>query len=404
MAAAYSPEGVLVADLPEFADGLFEAHRYKVLWGGRGKGASWSMARALLIRAAAETARVGCFRELQTSIKDSVHRLLADQIDLLGLRGFTVTQTEIRHRNGSFFLFAGLRHNVTKVKSMEGLDVAWVEEAEHVSEASWRVLVPTIRKAGSEIWVSFNPDLETDATSQRFLVHPPPDAWVRKVSADDNPWFPEELAREREHDYRVDPDAAAHIWGGEYRQASDAQILRGKWRVDRFEPDESWGPPLQGADFGFAQDPTTLVRSFTDGRRLFVERESYKIGLELDHTVARWEADVPGFAAYVTRADSARPESISYLRRHGAPRIEGVAKWQGSVEDGIAYLRQFDEIVIHERCRHTITEARHYSYKVDERTGDVLPQIVDKHNHTIDPIRYALAPLIRGRGIRARVA
>ena len=113
---------------------------------------------------------------------------------------------------------------------------------------------------------------------------------------------------------------------------------------------------------------------------------------------------MPGFAAYVTRADSARPESISYLRRHGAPRIEGVAKWQGSVEDGIAYLRQFDEIVIHERCRHTITEARHYSYKVDERTGDVLPQIVDKHNHTIDPIRYALAPLIRGRGIRARVA
>lgn len=397
---AAEPALALAVDLPEYAGDLFDPYRYKVLYGGRGAARSWTVARILLIRAAQRPLRVGCFRELQKSIQDSVHRLLTDQIELMGLPGYEVTQREIRHANGSLFLFEGLRYNVTKIKSLEGIDVAWVEEAERVSESSWNVLIPTIRKPGSEIWVTFNPDQETDPTYRRLVRNPPPDAFVRKVSSADNPWLPAELAAERAYLYRVDPDAAAHVWGGECRTATDAQILKGKWVVDDFEPASGWDGPYHGADFGFAQDPTTLVRCWVHARTLYVEHEAYRVGLELDHTADHWRQHVPDCDRYVIRADSARPESISYLKRHGIPRIEGVAKWAGSVEDGIAHLRQYERIVLHPRCRHTIDEARHYSYKVDERTGDVLPVVVDKANHLWDSVRYALAPLIKARALR----
>lgn len=395
----------LTAELPEYAAGLFEPkHRYRILYGGRGAGRSWSVARALLIKAAASPLRVGCFRELQKSIKDSVHRLLTDQIDLLELPGYIVTDREIRHRNGSLFLFEGLRHNVTKIKSLEGIDIAWVEEAERVSKASWDVLIPTIRKSGSEIWVNFNPDLEDDPTYVRFVLNPPPDSWVLKVSADDNPWLPDELAAERAYLYAVDPDAAAHVWAGETRQSSDAQILHGKWSVEPFEADPSWGGPYHGADFGFAQDPNTLVRCWiapgtiaNSTGRLMLEYEAYRVGQDTDDIAPAWIQAVPGCEQYTIRADSARPETISYLKRHGLPNIVGVDKWTGSVEDGIAYLRQFEQIVIHPRCSHAIQEARHYRYKVDDRTGDVLPIVVDADNHVYDAIRYSLSPLIRRR-------
>lgn len=381
------------AKLPAYAEPLFQPARYKVLHGGRGGAKSWTVARALLIMAAQRPLRILCAREIQKSIQDSVHRLLADQAEALGLP-YDVTQREIRHPNGSLFLFEGLRHNITKIKSLEGVDIAWVEEAERISEASWNVLIPTIRKSGSEIWVTFNPDQETDPSYQRFVLKPPPGTWTKRVGWQDNPWFSEELRAEKDYLYRVDPDAAAHVWGGDCRQATDAQILKDKWTVEEFEPGEDWAP-LHGADFGFAQDPTTLIRTYVHGQTLYISHESYHIGLELDHTAAAWERAVPNVARYAIRADSARPESISYLKRHGMARIEAAPKWKGSVEDGIAHLRQYESIIIHPRCHHTIAEARLYSYKVDERTGDVLPQIVDKHNHCMDALRYALAPLIK---------
>lgn len=386
----------VVADLPKYAAPLFKPRRYKVIYGGRGAGRSWSVARALLIQGAQRPLRILCARELQKSIRDSVHRLLADQIEALRLP-YEVLQAEIRHPNGSLFIFEGLRHNITKIKSIEGVDRCWVEEAERVSEDSWNVLIPTIRKAGSEIWVTFNPDQETDPTYRRLVLEPPDGAWVEKVSWRDNPWLPDELRLEKDHLYRVDPDAAAHVWGGDCRQATDAQILRGKWVVEEFEPGADWDGPYHGADFGFAQDPTTMVKCWVHAGRLYIERESYKIGLELDDTASRWIRDVPECSAYAVRADSARPESISYLKRHGIPRVVGVDKWKGSVEDGIAHLRQYDQIVIHARCKHTADEARHYSYKVDERTGDILPVVVDRANHMIDALRYALSPLIQKR-------
>lgn len=381
---------------PPYAEAFFCAPaRYRILYGGRGAGRSWTVARKLLVRAGAEPIRILCAREMQSSIRDSVYRLLIDQAERLGLPGFEATRDEIRHTGtGSLFIFEGLRHNVTKIKSMEGIDVAWVEEAERVSEESWNVLIPTIRKPGSEIVVTFNPDQETDPTYRRFVIRPPPDSVVLRVSSADNPWLPQVLRAERDYLYRVDPDAAAHVWGGECRTATDAQVLRGKWVVEEFDPAPDWNP-LHGADFGFAQDPTTLLRCYVQDRVLYISHEAYKIGLELDDTPAHWARHVPGAADYVIRADSARPESISYLRRHGVPRIASVAKWNGSVADGIAHLRQYERIVIHPRCKHTADEARHYSYKVDARTGDVLPQIVDANNHCLDALRYALEPLIR---------
>jgi phage terminase large subunit len=339
-----------------------------------------------------------------------VHRLLADQVALLGLQ-YEVLQSEIRHPNGTLFIFEGLRHNATKIKSIEGIDICWVEEAERVSEASWAILVPTIRKDGSEIWVTFNPDLETDPTYVRFVKSPPPDSWVVKVNGHNNPFFPEALRLERAYLRAVDPDAAAHVWGGDCRQASEAQILRGKWKVEEFEPVTRaslppelpedlaatlvWDGPYHGADFGFAQDPTTLIKVWIYARTLYVEREAYRIGLDIDATAAFWTEQVPGCDEYVVRADNARPESISYLRRHGVPRIVGAPKWAGSVEDGVAHLRQYEQIIIHPRCVNTANEARHYSYKVDKLTGDVLREIVDKHNHCFDAIRYGLGPMIK---------
>lgn len=348
-----------------------------------------------MLRAAAKLTRVLCARELQTSITDSVHRLLCDQIKLLRLPGYTVTQREIAHANGSLFLFEGLRHNVTKIKSMEGVDVCWVEEAEAVSDESWKVLIPTIRKDGSEIWLTWNPRYATDPTYKRFKENPPPDCVRLEVSSDDNPWLPAVLEREREYLYRVDPEAAAHVWGGKLAVKSKASVLHDKWIVESFEPGRDWNGPYFGADWGFAESPTVLVKLWVHARKLYVEREAYGVGVELDELPALFDT-IPGSRTHTIRADSARPETISYMRNHGFPLIVGAEKWPGSVEDGITHLRSYEQIVIHPSCKHTADEALLYSYKVDKLTGDVLPEIVDRHNHCIDGARYALAPLISG--------
>ena len=391
----------LKSQLPQWTQELFHPRRYKVCYGGRGAGRSWSFARALLIKAAQRPLRVLCTRELQTSIRDSVHQLLRDQIDRMGIEGYRVTDREIRHANGSLFLFEGLRHNITKVKSLEGVDICWVEEAETISQASWDVLIPTIRKAGSEIWITFNPREEHDATYQRFVVSPPKDAWLFKATWEDNPWFTDELREEKDRLYTLDPDLADHVWGGNCRTVSDAQILRGKYVVEEFEANEAWHGPYQGLDFGFAQDPLAAVRVWLHDDTVYVERELYRHHLELDHIVSHLSDAMPDVAKYITRGDSARPDSISFLRRHGLPMLAPVKKHKGSVEDGIAHLRSYRRIVIHPRCKHTATEARLYSYKVDEHSGDIMPEPVDAFNHCIDAIRYALDPVMRRNAWKA---
>lgn len=393
---------------PAWAEPLLAPARYKGAKGGRSSGKSHFFAELAVEEMVADPAlRFVCIREVQRSLKFSAKALVESKIRSLGVPHlFTITEREIRRNGGTgVMIFEGMQdHTADSLKSLEGFGRAWVEEAQNLSKRSLELLLPTIRQPGSEIWFSWNPDQPTDPVDSLLVADRPANAVVVHVNYRENPFCPQVSKDEARRMLRVDPDGYAHVWLGAYNTRSKAQILAGKWTVDEFEPGAEWSGPYQGADFGFAQDPTTLVRCWTHDRRLFVEHEAYKVGLELDHTAAHWARHVPGFERFVTRADSARPESISYLKRHGVPRIEGVEKWKGSVEDGIAFLRQFEQIVIHPRCEHAQDEARLYSYKVDRQTGDVLPDVVDAHNHIIDPIRYALAPLIRGRGIRARVA
>ena len=392
---------------------LFRPARYKVLHGGRGSAKSWSIARALVLLAAKNKLRILCARETQMSVTESVHRLLSDQIEAMGLSNiFDIQKALIRCKNGSEFIFVGVRTDPAKIKSTEGVDICWVEEAEKVSSESWAILIPTIRKAGSEIWVSFNPHEETDATSKRFLLNPPPDAKVVEVSWQDNPWFPAELEREKDYLYRVDPEAAAHVWGGKFRKGSVAQIFRGKYTVEAFEPHGTWDGPYFGADWGFSNDPTTLIKMWLWQRKLYIEHEAYGVGVELND-IPQFFDNVPGSRVWtiqkqddgllhkvlapqqpVIRADSSRPETIVHVANLGF-NIVAADKWPGSVEDGITWLRALEQIVIHPRCKHTEEEARLYSYKTDRITGDVLPVIADKHNHCWDAVRYGLAPAIK---------
>ena len=205
---------------------LQERARYRVLYGGRGGAKSWSVARALLVLAASKPLRVLCARETQTSIHQSVHQLLADQIQTLGLGAFyQVLETEIRGLNGSQFNFAGLRQQgVTNLKSFEGVDIVWCEEAQVIGKKSWDVLIPTIRKPGSEIWITFNPELDSDETYERFVLDPPAGAWVCKVNWSDNPWFPQVLDDERRDLERRDPVAYKTVWEGECRPAVEGAI------------------------------------------------------------------------------------------------------------------------------------------------------------------------------------
>lgn len=370
--------------------------RYKVYYGGRGAGKSWFFAQALLLLAMQKPLRVLCARELQVSIADSVHKLLADQIGALGLSSrFEVTRQAIRSVNGSEFLFKGLRHNSTEIKSLEGVDICWVEEAQSVSKDSWDLLIPTIRKQGSEIWISFNPGRPDDETYQRFVVAPPDDAIVVKVGYQDNPWFPDTLRKEMEYCRRVSPDDFRHIWDGEPSVLTEAQVFKGRYVVEPFEtpPDIRF---FHGADWGFANDPTTLVRCFIKGDRLYIDREAYGVGVELDETPQLFDS-IETARTWPIKADSARPETISYMKKHGF-NISAAKKWSGSVEDGLAVLKSFEKIVVHPRCKHAADEFGLYSYKVDKNNGDILPVLVDKDNHVIDAIRYALDGYIKGPG------
>ena len=379
---------------------LFEPARYKVAYGGRGSAKSWSYARALLLIAATERKRILCTREVQRTIQDSVHKLLSDQIESMGLSNkYAVQNQYLRSSVGSEFIFAGLKTDPNKVKSTEGVDICWVEEAEKISHASWQILIPTIRTSGSEIWVSFNPNEKTDPTHKRFVLSKPDGAVVVEVNWRDNPWFPSELMREKDYLARVDMEAYMHVWEGKLRKIGKSAILGGKCSVGSFDIGADWSGPYFGADWGFAQDPNTLIKCWigpgqSGGFILYVEKEVYGVGIELDHIAAKYDLLIPESRKHRIRGDSSRPETISYIRRQGF-MIKSAAKWPGSVEDGIAFLRSFENIVIHPRCIHTVEESNLYSYKVDSLTEDILPDIVDRHNHCWDAIRYALEPMIK---------
>lgn len=382
--------------LPKWCKDFRDHARFKVAYGGRGSGKSWAFARMALLEAVKRPIRILCAREFQVSISDSVHHLLVAQIEQMGLQAnFSVGESFIRGANGSEFIFRGLRRNPTGIKSMEDVTICWVEEAQDISESSWEMLTPTIRAPGSEIWVTFNPNEATDPTFKRFVADQMPGVVARRVNWNDNPHFPPELEMERAWMAKTDPDAYAHIWNGECRTVSDAQVLRGKISIEAFSPDDDWKGPYFGADWGFSQDPTALVKLWISNRRLYLEHEAYGVGVEIDHTPALFDR-VPGSRLQVIRADSARPETISYMQRQGF-KVVAAPKWPGSVEDGVAFLRGFEQIVIHQRCKHAIDEGRLWRYKTERLTGDVLPDLQPGNDHVWDAVRYALSPVIQER-------
>lgn len=362
--------------------------RYRAVRGGRGSAKSHSFATGLLLKAAEKPLRIGCYREIQKSIKDSVKRLLDDKIRECGLQSFfQSTDTEIRGANGSLFIFNGLRTNPDAVKSTEGLDIAAVFEANKVSQRSWDLLIPTVRKEGSEIWAEWNPEFPTDPVDAMFCGQdgPPPGSIVRKVNWDQNPFFPEVLKRELDWDRSRDPDKYAHIWLGEYLRNSESRVFK-NWRVEEFDT-----PPdaiiRQGADWGFSIDPSVLVQCYIVGKTLYIPHEAYMVCCEIDSLPDLFRT-VPNAEKWWITADSARPETISYMQKHGFPKMGAAVKGARSLEEGVEFLKSYD-IVVHPRCTHVADELTLYSYKTDPLTGKVVPQLEDKNNHCIDALRYA---------------
>ena len=329
-----------------------------------------------------------CLREIQRSLEFSAKKLLEHKIEAFNVGdGFEVQDRRILTRRGGVIIFEGLQnHTKDSIKSLEGFDRAWVEEAQSISQSSLDILRPTIRKTGSEMWFGWNPQNETDPVDKFFRSgQPPPDSVLVEVNYMDNPWFPEVLRADMEWDRDHDPDKYAHIWLGQYQRNAEARVFK-NWKVEEFER-PAGTIHRQGADWGYAIDPSVLLRCSLEGRRLYVDYEAYMIGCEIVNLPDLFDR-VPESRDWFITADSSRPETISYMRKNGYPRMNGAVKGPKSVEEGIAFLQSF-EIVVHPRCVHLIDELTSYRYKTDPLTGVVLPQLEDKNNHCIDALRYA---------------
>lgn len=379
--------------LPKWAPVLWEPFRHLALYGGRGAAKSRSIATALVLQASERHERVLCGREVQKSIRDSVKRLLDDEIDRLGLRpAFDSTDTEIRGPHDSLFLFAGIKGNANGIRSIEGVTVFWGEEAQAISQASINAVVPTIRADNGRLIWSWNPDLPTDPVDAMFRGgSTPPRSIVREVNYDGNPWFPDVLREEMEYVRARDLDKFNHIWRGQYRRNSEARVFS-NWRVEDFES-PSGGDYRLGADFGFSIDPSCAVRVRVEGREIFIDHEAWGLGIEIDR-LPHLFMGIPAAERWPMVADSSRPETISYLRRNGFPLIIPATKGARSVEEGVEFIKSFD-LIVHPRCQHVIDELTLYSWKTDPLTGLVLPVLGDKDNHLIDSIRYAVEGLRR---------
>lgn len=365
-------------------------YRYKAVHGGRGSAKSWSAARALAALGWDNELRFLCCREVQRSIGQSIKKLLDDQIDAMGLRShYHSTQYSITGKNGTEFMFAGLRTNVESIKSMEGIDIALIEEADKVSKSSVDTLTPTLRKDDSEIWAIWNRRNATDPIDDMFLGgNSPPRSFVAQMNYHDNPWFPDVLREEMEWCKRTDHEKYLHVWGGEPVQRSDSKVFK-NWRVDDLDDEVPKDCiPRFGGDWGYSNDPTVLVKAYVFGRTLYIREEAWKIGCETIDTPDLFD-EVSEAKLFPLVADSARPEMISHMRNHNYPLIVGAKKGAGSIVDGIAFMQSY-EIVVHPDCKHVEDEIGTFSYLVDAHTDQVTNKLQDKKNHTIDSVRYAL--------------
>ena len=377
-------------ETPEWALPHLSPARYKGAHGGRGSGKSHHFAEMMIeAHIVDQKRRSVCVREVQKSLAQSVKRLLELKIEDMNAQAyFEIQESQIKSKKGDgLIIFQGMQnHTADSIKSLEGYDCAWVEEAQSLSQRSLDLLRPTIRKPESELWFTWNPANASDPVDHLLRgPTPPPGAVVIEVNYTDNPWFPDVLQAEMEYDKRRDPDKYAHVWMGKYLQNSNTRVFR-NWRVEEFESSPDALHRL-GADWGFAVDPTVLVRCHIVGRTLYIDYEAYAVGCEIIDTPDLFMT-VPESEKWPMVADSARPETVSHMKKNGFPKILSAVKGPKSVEEGVEWLKSYD-IVVHPRCVHTIDELTLYSYKTDPMTGRVLPILEDKKNHVIDALRYA---------------
>ncbi|CAJ0899681.1 hypothetical protein R6138_04361 [Ralstonia thomasii] len=387
-------------EFPEKLECLFKPSRYKVLYGGRGGAKSWGVARALLILGAQNPLRILCAREFQNSISESVHALLSDQIKVLGLSEFyEIQNTTIIGKNGTAFYFAGLRHNVTKIKSFEGVDIVWCEEAQTISKSSWDTLIPTIRKEGSEIWITFNPSLEADETYQRFVARPPTNSIVQKINWSDNPWFPKVLEQEKDDLKAKDPDAYLTVWEGHCKQTLDGAIFANEVRrateENRFTrvPYDESKPVHTFWDLGRA-DKTAIWFAQMVGFEFRVIDYYENQGHALAHYLKQLQGKpyVYGDTWLPHDADNellASERTIAQQARAAGFHVRITPK--SSVADGINAARTifgacwFDA----EKCADGIQCLRNYRYEVDPDTQQYSTKpLHDWASHGADAFRY----------------
>jgi phage terminase large subunit len=384
---------------------MLKPARYKGLHGGRGGAKSHFFADQLIDDCLTHRGlRAVCIREYQVSLEQSVKRLLEDKIKQYDLsREFRVLNTHIETPGNGIIIFQGMQsHTAESIKSLEGYHRAWVEEAQNLSQRSLNLLRPTIREPESEIWFSWNPRDPKDPVDAMLRKDSPPDAVVIKTNYYDNPFFPDVLRREMEWDRQRDTDKYQHVWLGGYEERGESRVFK-NWCEQEFET-PSDATFLYGADWGYSVDPAVLVRCYVGWeldavghriptRKLYIDHEAYEIGCEIDHLEHLFDK-VPGARNWTITADSARPETISYLQRHGFPKMTAAVKGKDSVKEGVIFLQNFD-IIVHPRCKHTLDELASYSYKVDPRTDKVVqpPVLEDKKNHVIDSLRYAVEKL-----------
>lgn len=373
--------------------------RYLGAKGGRASGKSHFFAESVVERLLIEPdSRIVCIREIQRSLKFSAKQLIEDKIEALNVgHMFDVQATEIHRRGGNgLIIFQGMQdHTADSIKSLEGFDVAFCEEAQSLSARSIELLDPTMRKDGAELWFSWNPRSKDDAVEKLFRENDM--GYLVHVNYTDNPFVPQAMIELAQAALARDPDRYNHVWLGQYESISESQVFYGKWQVDEFEPMQGWDGPYLGVDFGFRPDPLVAIKCWVHDERLYIEKEAYGVGIEIDNTHNFITNHIPEFDRYASRADSAEPKTISYLQRHGFPRMEGVKKWPNSINEGIRFIRGFKSVIIHPSCKGAIDDFRLYSHKLDKLSGDILPDVLDANNHAPDAVRYAIAPLIKAQ-------
>lgn len=368
---------------------LFKPYRFKSFFGGRGGAKSYTFAQTLLIKAANEKHKILCTREYQTSIKNSVKSTLDTMIKKMNLEFFYKSGRDtIEGKNGSIFIFNGIKLNPMEIKSLDGVTICWAEESQRISQESMDILIPTIREENSEIWFSWNPYLKTDPVYKMFVTEGRPNSLIKKVSYLDNPFVSQTLLAEMEYDKKHNPEKYMHIWEGNPLTISEAVVFKDKFKIENFETPKGVTFYL-GLDLGFSVDPMAFIRCYIDhaNRKIFIDKGLSAVGVEIEDTASFLTGVIKDCKSWMITADRSRPEIISHLRNKNF-RIQGSKSGPGSVLEGVEFIKSYS-VIIHESLKDVINEFSLYSYKVDKHTGNILPLLEDKNNHFIDALRYA---------------